>query len=120
MRGVKRGIAAIAGVAFAALALAGVMVGGVDPGGDDRAPQQPPDVVIVKPEKEGSLPAPARLDVLVEAEDANGDLTTIELFNGTTLLATSDKSPLTWTGTDLGVQVMQLRARATDATDSAS
>ena len=74
---------------------------------------QPPTVTISPPDGT-SLLASDDLPLLVEAADADGSVTNLQLFQGTTKLAESSASPLQSTLTNLSAGTYTFTAKATD------
>ncbi len=68
------------------------------------APNQPPIASLTGPGHGTSFSAPATIDVTANASDAEGQLTRVEFYTGTTLLGTDTTPPYTfsWTGVPAG------------------
>jgi chitinase len=84
------------------------------PGPNPPPPNQPPSVSIVSPSNGSTFPVGTSIDVHIEASDADGSITLVELFQGATHLgsATSGSVHITWTPAEPGIY--SLRAVATD------
>jgi hypothetical protein len=74
----------------------------------------PPTVSITAPANNGSFTAPASVTISADASDADGSITKVEFYNGTTLLASDTTSPysLSWTVATAGNY--SITAKATD------
>lgn len=73
-----------------------------------------PNVSITSPVEAASFTAPASITINATATDANGSISKVEFFNGTSLLGTSETSPYTYTWTGVAAGSYSLTAKATD------
>ncbi|UYZ64761.1 Ig-like domain-containing protein [Hymenobacter weizhouensis] len=83
----------------------------------------PPTVSFTAPATGATFTAPASITLRASASDANGSVSKVEFFNGTTLLGTATAAPYTYTWTGVAAGTYTLTARATDnqgATSSAT
>ncbi len=74
----------------------------------------PPTVSITSPANNASFTAPATVIVNASAQDADGSIAQVELFNGTTSLGVVTAAPFSWTLSGLAVGAYTLKAIATD------
>ena len=65
------------------------------------APNQPPIVSLTSPGNGASFTTPATIDLTALASDAEGHLTRVEFYNGTTLLGTDTTAPYTFSWTNV-------------------
>ena len=80
-------------------------------------PQTPtgyPTVSITSPTATSSFAAPATISIAATAADANGSISKVEFYNGTTLLGTSTTSPYTFNWTNVAAGTYSVTAVATD------
>lgn len=75
---------------------------------------QPPIVELSFHNKTTVLTAPATVTVNVEATDQDGEIRSVELFNGTTVITTSSQETFSFTLKDLAEGKYKLKAVATD------
>jgi sulfur relay (sulfurtransferase) complex TusBCD TusD component (DsrE family) len=80
-----------------------------------RPADLPPVVTITAPANTSSFEVPATVLVTVEASDAEGQLTRIELHRDGTLIATAPASPASFPVSDLPVGTYTFVAKAVDA-----
>lgn len=80
-----------------------------------RPPDLPPVVTITAPANASSFEVPATVLVTVEATDAEGQLTRIELYRDGALVGTQTASPASFPVSDLPVGTYTFVARAMDA-----
>ena len=73
-----------------------------------------PTVTITSPVNEAVVTVPGNLTINATAADANGSVTKVEFFNGTTLLGTSTTAPYNFTWANVPAGVYTLTAKATD------
>jgi hypothetical protein len=73
-----------------------------------------PTVTLTQPADGATFPSPATVDLAATASDADGTVTNVEFFNGTTKLGQDTTAPFgfTWSGVTAGTYT--LTARATD------
>ena len=74
----------------------------------------PPAASIVSPTNNAVFNAPASITINANATDADGTINKVELFNGTTLLATLTSPPYTYTWTNVAAGTYAITAKATD------
>ena len=73
-----------------------------------------PTVALTQPGDGATFTAPATVNLAATASDADGTVTKIEFFNGTTKLGEDTTAPFTYTWNGLGAGTYSLTARATD------
>ncbi|MEO6329661.1 MAG: Ig-like domain-containing protein, partial [Ginsengibacter sp.] len=73
-----------------------------------------PTVSITSPSADASFIAPASITINAAAADADGSITKVDFYNGTTLLSTDDTSPYTFTWSNVAAGSYTLTAKATD------
>jgi hypothetical protein len=74
----------------------------------------PPTVSISSPANNASFAAPASVNIQATAADADGSVTSVAFYNGTTLLGTDTSSPYSFNWTSVPAGSYALTARATD------
>ncbi|MCR5889842.1 Ig-like domain-containing protein [Hymenobacter sp. J193] len=74
----------------------------------------PPTVSLTSPASGASFPAPASITINANAADANGTVSSVAFYQGTTLLGTDTSSPYSYTWTGVGAGTYSITARATD------
>ena len=74
----------------------------------------PPTVSITSPTNNASFTAPANITINATAADANGTVSSVAFYNGTTLLGTDATSPYSFTWSSAAAGTYSLTARATD------
>ena len=79
-----------------------------------NAPNQAPSVAITAPANNSTYTAPASISVTATASDSDGSITKVELYNGSTLLATLTTSPYTYNWTNVAAGTYSLTAKAFD------
>jgi hypothetical protein len=88
-----------------------------------QAANQPPIVALTAPADGATYTAPATFDLAATASDADGTVTKVEFFQGTTKLGEDTMAPYAITVSNLAAGSYSFRARATDnlgaVTDSA-
>jgi FMN-dependent NADH-azoreductase len=75
---------------------------------------QLPTVSITSPVNNATFTAPANITIAANAADADGTVSSVQFFNGTTLLGTSTKSPYIFTWTNVIAGTYTITAKATD------
>jgi hypothetical protein len=75
---------------------------------------QLPSVSITSPANNASFTAPATINITASASDADGTITKVEFYQGTTLLGTSTTSPYSYSWTNIAASNYSLTARAYD------
>ncbi|MFL5729663.1 MAG: Ig-like domain-containing protein [Cytophagaceae bacterium] len=78
------------------------------------APNTPPTVSITSPANNASFTAPATISIAATAADANGTVSSVQFFSGTTLLGSDATSPYTFSWTNAAAGTYSLTAKATD------
>ncbi|MFD2785734.1 discoidin domain-containing protein [Hymenobacter rubripertinctus] len=73
-----------------------------------------PTVSLTSPANNASFTAPATLSLTASAADADGTISKVEFYNGTTLLNTDTSSPYAYSWTGVAAGTYSLTARATD------
>ena len=77
---------------------------------------QSPVVSLTSPTNNASYATPASIYISATASDADGSITRVEFFNGTTLLNSDASAPYTFTWTNVAAGSYTITARATDNT----
>ncbi|MCW5632277.1 MAG: fibronectin type III domain-containing protein [Rubrivivax sp.] len=75
---------------------------------------QPPTVVISSPAANSTFFAPTSITINADAADADGSVTQVQFFAGSTLLGTVSTAPYGWSWADVPLGTYTLTARATD------
>ena len=75
---------------------------------------QPPSVSITSPTNNASFNAPATITIAANATDADGTITKVDFYNGTTLLGSDNTAPYTFSWANVAVGNYALTAKATD------
>jgi hypothetical protein len=78
------------------------------------ATNSPPSVSLTSPTNNATFNAPASISITANATDADGTISKVELYNGTTLLTTLTSTPYTYTWTNVAAGTYTLTAKATD------
>ncbi|UOQ53941.1 Ig-like domain-containing protein [Hymenobacter cellulosivorans] len=73
-----------------------------------------PTVSITAPANNSSFTAPASVNITANAADADGTITKVEFYNGTTLLGTDTASPYSFSWTGVAAGTYSITAKATD------
>jgi hypothetical protein len=74
----------------------------------------PPVTSITSPSNSATFTAPASITINATASDANGSVTKVEFFNGSTKLAEDTTSPYSFTWSNVAAGSYALTTRATD------
>jgi GH18 family chitinase len=74
----------------------------------------PPTASITSPANNATFIAPASITINATASDANGTVSSVAFYNGTTLLGTDTSSPYNFSWTNVAVGSYSLTVRATD------
>lgn len=74
----------------------------------------PPTVSLSTPAPNANYNAPATVNIAANAADANGTVSKVEFFNGTTLLNTDNAAPYSYTWTVVAAGTYSITAKATD------
>ena len=77
-------------------------------------PNLPPTVSITSPTSNAVFTAPANITIDATATDADGTISKVEFYQGTTLLNTDTSAPFTYTWPSVGSGTYSLTAKATD------
>lgn len=80
-------------------------------------PPKPPIISIINPVTGSTFTAPANIPISVNASDADGTISKVEFFSGTTSLVTITSSPWSVTWNDVPSGTYSLTAIATDNTN---
>jgi hypothetical protein len=75
---------------------------------------QAPTVSLTAPANNATYTAPAAVNITATATDADGTISKVEFYNGTTLLATETASPYTYTWSSVAAGTYSLTAKAYD------
>lgn len=78
------------------------------------ANNQPPAVSLTNPANNAQFTAPANINVVASASDADGTVSKVEFFNGSTKLGESSTAPYQFTWTNVPAGTYALTAKATD------
>jgi Galactose oxidase-like, Early set domain/Bacterial Ig domain len=73
-----------------------------------------PTVTLTQPSNGATFTAPGTVNLAATASDADGTVTKVEFFNGTTKLGEDTTAPYNFTWSGVGVGTYSLTARATD------
>jgi hypothetical protein len=74
----------------------------------------PPTVSITTPAAGATFTAPATITINANAADANGSVSSVAFYNGSTLLGTDNSSPYSFAWNNVAAGSYSLTARATD------
>ncbi|WP_310394669.1 glycosyl hydrolase family 18 protein [Hymenobacter sp.] len=74
----------------------------------------PPTVSLSGPANGATFAAPAAITLTANAADANGSVSSVDFYNGTTLLGTDTSSPYSYAWTGVAAGSYSLTAKATD------
>ncbi|MCU0431467.1 MAG: cellulase family glycosylhydrolase [Cytophagaceae bacterium] len=74
----------------------------------------PPNVWLTGPANNARFTAPARITISAGASDANGSVSRVQFFRGTTLLGTDATAPYSFTWSNVAAGTYTITARATD------
>ncbi|MBN1207271.1 MAG: right-handed parallel beta-helix repeat-containing protein [Myxococcaceae bacterium] len=80
----------------------------------------PPTVSLTSPADGATFSAPATITLTANASDADGSVSKVEFFQGSTLLATDTTSPYSFTWSNVAAGSYTLTARATDSSGATS
>ncbi len=75
---------------------------------------QAPAVSITAPANNSTYTAPATINIAATATDADGTVSKVEFYNGTTLLGTDNSAPYTFNWTNVAAGTYIITAKATD------
>jgi RHS repeat-associated protein len=78
------------------------------------APNTPPTVSISSPAAGSAFTAPAAITINATASDANGTVTKVDFYNGTTLLGSDATSPYSFAWANVAAGSYSITAKATD------
>ena len=79
-----------------------------------NAANTPPTVSLTSPAANASYNAPATVSISANAADANGTVSKVEFFNGTTLLNIDNTAPYSYSWTGVAAGTYSITAKATD------
>ncbi|MCR5889841.1 Ig-like domain-containing protein [Hymenobacter sp. J193] len=74
----------------------------------------PPTVSLTSPTSGATFTAPASITITANAADANGTVSKVEFYRGTTLLGTDTSAPYSYTWTGVAAGSYSITAKATD------
>ena len=77
-------------------------------------PNQAPSVSISSPVNNATFTAPASITITAAASDADGSVSKVEFFNGTTKLGEDNSSPYNYNWTNVTAGTYSITAKATD------
>lgn len=80
----------------------------------------PPVVSITAPANNSSFTAPASITITANASDANGSISNVQFYNGSTLLGSDASAPYSFTWTNVPAGTYTITARATDNSGAAT
>jgi GH18 family chitinase/chitodextrinase len=80
----------------------------------------PPSVNLTAPVGGATYAAPSSITLTANAADANGTVTKVDFYQGTTLLGTDTSSPYSYAWTGVGAGTYALTAKATDNAGAAT
>jgi hypothetical protein len=75
---------------------------------------QAPAVTITAPVNNATFTAPASVTITADASDADGTISSVQFFNGSTLLGTDATSPYSFAWTNIAAGTYAITAKATD------
>lgn len=78
------------------------------------APNIPPTCNLTQPAQNQTYTAPATVNIAANATDPNGTVTKVEFYNGTTLLATDNSAPYSYTWQNVAQGIYTIKAKAFD------
>jgi len=73
-----------------------------------------PTISITAPANNATFAAPASINLTVNAQDSDGNVTKVEYYKGATIIATSTTSPFSYNWTNVAVGTYTLTAKAYD------
>ncbi len=76
-------------------------------------PNQPPTVSITNPASGATFIAPSTINITANAADADGAITRVDFYRGSTLIGTDEAAPYEFTWGDVDTGNYSLRAKAT-------
>jgi photosystem II stability/assembly factor-like uncharacterized protein len=79
-----------------------------------NAPNQAPGIVITSPANNAAFLAPAAVSITTTASDADGSISKVEFYNGSTLLGTATTAPYNYTWTNIAAGSYTITAKAYD------
>ena len=80
----------------------------------NTATNTPPTVTLTSPTNNSTFTAPATINLAATAADANGTVTKVQFYRGTTLIGQDLTSPYTFTWSNVAVGTYVITAKATD------
>jgi Bacterial Ig domain len=75
---------------------------------------QAPTVSVTAPVNNATFTAPAAINITANAADADGTITKVDFYNGTTLLGTDTTSPYSYSWASVAAGTYSITAKATD------
>ena len=75
---------------------------------------QPPAVSLTSPANNSNFTSPATLSISATAADSDGSVSKVDFYNGSTLLASDNTSPYSYTWTSVAAGTYTITAKATD------
>jgi predicted phage tail protein len=75
---------------------------------------QTPTVSVAAPANNATFTAPAAINITANAADADGTITKVDFYNGTTLLGTDTTSPYSYSWASVAAGTYSITAKATD------
>ncbi|MCU7550617.1 Ig-like domain-containing protein [Chitinophagaceae bacterium LB-8] len=78
------------------------------------APNQAPTVTITSPKANATYTAPASVRLTATAADADGSISKVEFYKGSTLIQTEKIAPYDWTWTNVAAGTYTITAKAYD------
>ncbi len=80
----------------------------------NAAGNQPPTVSLTSPSNGATFNAPATVNIAATAADANGFVTKVDFYNGSTLLFSDNSSPYSYSWPNVAAGTYSITAKATD------
>jgi hypothetical protein len=77
-------------------------------------PNQLPTITLTAPANNQSFTAPASITITADATDADGTVSKVDFYNGTTLLGTDNSAPYSFTWTNVAAGNYTITAKVTD------
>ena len=83
-------------------------------------PNQAPTVNLTSPTNNSSANAPATIAIAANASDADGTISKVDFYNGTTLLYSDNSSPYSYSWSNVAAGTYNITAKATDNSDAST
>jgi regulation of enolase protein 1 (concanavalin A-like superfamily) len=112
---VPMGVSVYVGIAVTAHATSGLASANVDHFSVAASTNQPPSVSLTAPTAGASFTAPAAITLTATAADPENQLSQVQFYSGSTLLATDTAAPYSFTWSGIGAGTYTIKAVATDA-----